>query len=82
MRSGYVYPVNKLISNAGEVAYKTSSINSGVHIAIDQESCNGWEYQMSIIVIDLNGDVVWRADNATGVITDDDWWASATSLIT
>ena len=64
-------------NNYTTVAYNPSGINSEVYIAIAQEGYNGWEYQMNIIMTDLSGDVVWRADNVTGVAADGHWWAGA-----
>ena len=57
------------------VAYRRHGIGSDVVISVDQNGYNGWEYQMNIIMIDVNGRVVWRADNVTGVAADGHWWA-------
>lgn len=57
------------------VASNDHGIGSDVVISIDQQGYNGWEYQMNIIMTDIRGNVVWRADNVTGVAADGHWWA-------
>lgn len=57
------------------VAYNQNGIGGDVVISVDHYGYNGWEYQMNIIMVDVDGRVVWRADNVTGVAADGHWWA-------
>ncbi len=57
------------------VASNDHGIGSDVVISIDQQGYSGWDYQMNIIMTDIHGNVVWRADNVTGVAADGHWWA-------
>ena len=59
------------------VAYNANGINGDVYLAIDQEGYNGWEYQINMIMIGNNSQVVWNADNITGVGTSGTWHAGS-----
>lgn len=60
-----------------QIAYALTGINSEIYVAIVEDGYNGWAYQMNIRMLDSNGNIVWSADNATGVAADGHWWAGS-----
>lgn len=59
------------------VAYNANGINGDVYLAIDQEGYDGWQYQINMIMTGKNGQVVWSADNITGIYTSGTWHAGS-----
>lgn len=60
-----------------DVARNDSGINGDVHLSIDQEGYNGFEYSWEIIMINTSGIVVHQAGDVVGFGTGGTWWAGA-----